>query len=84
MIRTSARATAPSLMFLATLPDTRTTLTPYTPAPYVSRYAQAGQKWLARSTDIMYDTRADITLESHLIPFMSRPEMSVDVTITTA
>ena len=46
--------------------------------------SQAGQKWLARSTDIMYDTRADITLESHLIPFMSRPEMSVDVTITTA
>ena len=56
----------------------------YTPAPYVSRYAQAGQKWLARSTDIMYDTRADITLEPHLILFMSRPEMSVDVTITTA
>ena len=56
----------------------------HTPAPYASRYATAGQKWLARSTGIVNDTHADITLESHLIPFMSRPEMSVDVTITTA
>ena len=56
----------------------------YTPAPYVSKYAQVGQKWFARSTGIVNDTHADITLESHLIPFMSRPEMAIDVTITTA
>lgn len=56
----------------------------YTPAPYVSRYNQVGQKWFARSTGIVDDTHADITLESHLIPFMSRPEMALDVTVTTA
>ena len=56
----------------------------YTPAPYVSKYNQAGQKWVARSTGIIDDTHADMTIESHLIPFMSRPEMSVDITVTTA
>lgn len=56
----------------------------YTPAPYVSKYNQAGQKWFARSTGIVDDTHADITLESHLIPFMTRPEMSLDITVTTA
>lgn len=55
----------------------------YTPAPYVSKYNQAGQKWVARSTGIIDDTHADMTIESHLIPFMSRPEMSVDITVTT-
>lgn len=56
----------------------------YTPAPYVSKYNQAGQKWVARSTGIIDDTHADMTIESHLIPFMSRPEMSVDITVTTS
>ncbi|QEP53204.1 putative major capsid protein [Acinetobacter phage BS46] len=56
----------------------------YTPAPYVSKYNQVGQKWVARSTGIIDDTHADITLESHLIPFMQRPEMSLDITVTTA
>lgn len=56
----------------------------YAPAPYVSTYAQEGQKWLARSTGIINDTHADITLESHLIPYMQRPEMAIDITVTTA
>lgn len=56
----------------------------YTPAPYVTRYDQVGQKWVARSTGIIDDTHADMTLESHLIPFMQRPEMSLDITVTTA
>lgn len=55
----------------------------YAPAPYVSTYNQAGQKWLARSTGIINDTHADITLESHLIPYMARPEMALDITVTT-
>lgn len=56
----------------------------YVPAPYVSRYNQVGQKWVARSTGIIDDTHADMTIESHLIPFMQRPEMSLDITVTTA
>lgn len=54
----------------------------YAPAPYVSTYATEGQKWLARSTGIVNDTHADITLESHLIPFMQRPEMAIEITVT--
>lgn len=56
----------------------------YCPAPYVSTFNQAGTKWLARSTGIVDDTHTDITLETHLIPFMQRPEMAIDITVTTA
>ncbi len=56
----------------------------YTPAPYITHFSRAGQKWLARSTGIVDDTHADITLESHLIPFMKRPEMAIKVNIQTA
>lgn len=55
----------------------------YCPAPYVSTFQQAGTRWLARSTGIVDDTHADITLETHMIPFMKRPEMSIDITVTT-
>ena len=54
----------------------------YCPAPYVSTFNQAGTKWLARSTGIVDDTHTDITLETHLIPFMQRPEMAIDITVT--
>lgn len=57
--------------------------TKYCPAPYVSQMGRAGQKWLGRSTGIVKDTHADVTIESHLIPFMTRPEMSIDITVTT-
>lgn len=56
----------------------------FIPAPYVSTYNQVGTKWTARSTGIVNDTHADVTVESHLIPFMQRPEMSLDITVTTA
>lgn len=56
----------------------------YCPAPYVSQFQQAGQRWTARSTGIVDDTHADVTLETHMIPFMKRPEMSLDITVTTA
>lgn len=56
----------------------------YSPAPYVSQYNQVGKKWLARTTGIIDDTHSDMTIESHLIPFMKRPEMSIDITVTTA
>jgi hypothetical protein len=56
----------------------------FTPAPYFSKYNEAGQKWFARSTGIVDDTHIDMTLEQHVIPFMSRPEMSLDITVTTA
>ena len=56
----------------------------YTPAPYFNTYNSAGRKWYARSTGIVDDTHIDMTLESHLIPFMTRPEMAIDITVTTA
>lgn len=55
----------------------------YCPAPYVSTFQNAGTRWTARSTGIVDDTHADITLETHLIPFMKRPEMALDITVTT-
>lgn len=55
----------------------------YCPAPYVSTFGQAGTRWVARSTGIIDDTHADMTLESHMIPFMLRPEMSIDITVST-
>ena len=54
----------------------------YTPAPYFNTYNSAGRKWYARSTGIVDDTHIDMTLESHLIPFMTRPEMAIDITVT--
>lgn len=54
----------------------------YCPAPYVSTFANAGERWYARSTGIVNDTHADITLETHMIPYMVRPEMSIDITVT--
>lgn len=56
----------------------------FCPAPYVSQLRQKGQKWFARSTGIVNDTHLDITIESHNMYFMTRPEMSIDITITTA
>lgn len=56
----------------------------FCPAPYVSQLRQKGQKWFARSTGIKNDTHLDITIESHNMYFMTRPEMSIDITITTA
>lgn len=56
----------------------------YTPAPYISTAQQVGQKVYARSTGIVKDTHMDMSVESHMIPFMTRPEMSIDVTVTTA
>ena len=55
----------------------------YCPAPYVTTYDQAGTRWVARSTGIINDTHADFTLESHMIPYMARPEMSLDITVST-
>ena len=57
-------------------------LVKYCPAPYVSTYNKEGTRWTARSTGIIDDTHADITLETHMIPFMKRPEMSIDITVT--
>lgn len=54
----------------------------FVPAPYASNLRGVGQKWLARTTGIVDDTHSDITLESHLIPYMKRPEMSIDITVT--
>lgn len=56
----------------------------YTPAPYVSTARSAGQKVYARSTGVVKDTHMDMSIESHMIPFMERPEMSIDVTVTVA
>lgn len=56
----------------------------YAPAPYVSMFQTEGQRWTARSTGIINDTHTDMTLESHLIPYMKRPEMALDITVTTA
>lgn len=57
-------------------------LVKYCPAPYISTFQQAGTRWVARSTGIVDDTHADMTLETHMIPFMKRPEMSIDITVT--
>ena len=54
----------------------------YTPAPYFNTYNVAGRKWTARSTGIVDDTHIDMTLESHPILFMKRPEMAIDITVT--
>lgn len=54
----------------------------FVPAPYASNLRGVGQKWLARTTGIINDTHSDITLESHLIPYMKRPEMAIDITVT--
>lgn len=54
----------------------------YCPAPYASTYLSEGQRWTARSTGIINDTHTDMTLESHLIPYMKRPEMALDITVT--
>lgn len=55
----------------------------FCPAPYASQLRGVGTKWLARTTGIVDDTHSDITLESHLIPYMKRPEMAIDITVTT-
>lgn len=54
----------------------------FAPAPYVSKVKTAGTKWLGRNTGIIDDTHMDMTLESHCMYFMNRPEMSIDITIT--
>lgn len=56
----------------------------FCPAPYASQLRGVGQKWLARTTGIVNDTHSDITIESHMIPYMKRPEMAIDITVTTA
>lgn len=56
----------------------------FCPAPYASQLRGVGQKWLARTTGIIDDTHSDITIESHMIPYMKRPEMAIDITVTTA
>ena len=56
----------------------------YAPAPYFKTFNVAGRKWTARSTDIVDDTHIDMTLETHPILFMKRPEMAIDITVTTA
>lgn len=56
----------------------------FVPASYFSKLNQVGQKYLARSTGVIDDTHIDMTIEQHLIPFMQRPEMSVDITVTVA
>ena len=54
----------------------------YAPAPYFSQMGGVGQKVYARTTGIVDDTHLDFTIESHLIPMLKRPELSVDVTFT--
>ena len=54
----------------------------FAPAPYVSMFQSEGQRWTARSTGIINDTHTNMTLESHMIPYMKRPEMAVDITVT--
>ena len=36
-----------------------------------------------RVLQIFYDTHIDMTLETHPILFMKRPEMAIDITVTT-
>ena len=54
----------------------------YSPAPYFSQMDSVGQKVYARTTGVVDDTHLDFTIESHLIPMLKRPELSVDVTFT--
>jgi hypothetical protein len=56
----------------------------YAPAPYVSSFKNEGVRWTARSTGIINDTHTDMSLECHMIPYMKRPEMSIDITVVTA
>lgn len=56
----------------------------FAPAPYFSQLNGVGQKLYARSTGIVEDTHIDMTLESHLTPYLKRPELAVDVTFTLA
>lgn len=56
----------------------------FAPAPYFSKLGGVGDKLYARSTGIVDDTHLDITMESHLTPFMKRPEMAIDLTFTLA
>lgn len=56
----------------------------FAPAPYFSKLNGVGEKLYARSTGIVDDTHLDITMESHLTPFMKRPEMAIDLTFTLA
>lgn len=53
----------------------------FAPAPYVSKLRQAGTKWHTRNTGIVKDTHLDMSIESHCIHFMNRPEMCIDITI---
>ena len=54
----------------------------YAPAPYFSQMGGVGQKVYARTTGVVDDTHLDFTIESHLIPMLKRPELSIDVTFT--
>ena len=54
----------------------------YCPAPYFSQLNGIGQKVYARTTGIVDDTHLDFTIESHMIPMLKRPELSIDVTFT--
>ena len=54
----------------------------YAPAPYFSQMDGVGQKVYARTTGVVDDTHLDFTIESHLIPMLKRPELSIDVTFT--
>lgn len=54
----------------------------YAPAPYFSQLNGIGQKVYARTTGVVGDTHLDFTIESHLIPILKRPELSIDVTFT--
>ena len=54
----------------------------YSPAPYFSQLNGVGQKVYARTTGIVDDTHLDFTIESHMIPMLKRPELSIDVTFT--
>lgn len=54
----------------------------YTPSPYFSQFSNNGQRWYARTTGIVDDTHVDMTLETHNIPFVQRPEVVYDVTFT--
>ena len=54
----------------------------YCPAPYFSQLNGVGQKVYARTTGIVDDTHLDFTIESHMIPMLKRPELSIDVTFT--
>ena len=54
----------------------------FTPKSGFSHLNKKGQKWYAYSTGVIDDQHIDMTLEQNLIPFMKRPEMSIDITVT--